>query len=144
MSLIFGDIQGALYKQYADTAALNTLTSTTTSMFREMSDKGEDAPYIVASIVTMVPDYTLGELTRPREEVRVQFTVVDDSKSSATLDSILDQLEAAYGVNATALSFEDSTYTHLASFRIAGPTRQRVSGVWQGIVIYRIVLKKAA
>ncbi len=143
-SLVYGDIEGAIYKKFADTAALNTLTSTTSSLFFSLSDKGEDAPYIVVTIVSGIPFNTLGQLTRPREDLRVQFTVIDKSKTSATSDSILGAIEDAYGVNGTALSFADSTYTHLQSLRLTTPTRQHAAGVWQAVVDYRMIFKKAA
>ncbi len=145
MSLVSGDIYGAIYKKFTDTAALNTLTATTTSMENFVIEKGADMPYIVARVVSMIPKYHLGKLAVPWETLRVQFSVFDDtSSSSATIEAIIDQIEAAYGVNGTALSFEDSTYTHDVSRRILGPRFELVAGVWQGFIDYRIKLNKAA
>lgn len=144
MSLVADDIYGAIYKKFTDTAALNTLTDSTTSM-EFFADKGFDMPYIVVSIVSMVPKYHLGQLTTPWETSRVQFSVLDDTSSSkATITAILDQIEAAYGVNGTALSFEDSTYTHDISRRILGPLLTHIDGVWQATIDYQMRFNKAA
>ena len=120
------------------------LTNTTTSMFFSVGEKHEDMPYIVVTWVSMIPTYIMGELTRPLEELRMQFTVYDKTATSIAIDAIMDQIEAAYGLNGSALSFEDNTYTHVESFRVMGPLRDRANGVWQSILDYRIILKKAA
>ncbi len=145
MSLVTYDIQGAIYKRFADTAALNTLTATTTSLFFDDADRSPNMPYIVATIMVPTPIYSFGGLTRPREEIRVSFSVFDDSRTAATIDNICDKIEDAYGVNGSALTFEDATYTHLGSFRILGPNRLPTGQGTRGKVIdYRVYLKKAA
>ena len=124
MTYIVDDIFGGIYKKYADTAALNALTATTTSMFFVMAGKGDDMPYIVVSFVSNIPDYILFD-NKPREDVRVQFGVFDDSRSHATASSIAKQIDLAFGPEGSALTFEDATYsnTNLTTLRelVVGP-----------------------
>lgn len=122
MTYIVDDIYGGIYKKYADTAALNTLTATTTSMFYAMAGKGDDMPYIVVTFISNIPDYIFND-DKPREDVRVQFSVFDKSRSHATVSSIAKQIDLAYGPEGTALTFEDSTYSNLTALRelVVGP-----------------------
>ena len=50
MSLVSGDIYGAIYKKFTDTAALNTLTATTTSMENFVIEKGADIPSVSSEV----------------------------------------------------------------------------------------------
>lgn len=142
MSLTTGDVYGAIYKKYADTSALNTLTATTTSMHPSSVSKGGDMPYIAVDIVSWIPFYLLNQITKPREDLRVSFAVFDNSRSRSTVDDILDKIEAAYGVNGTALSFESSTYAHMISIRESGPLVEWDNKVWHGIIDYTMMFTK--
>ncbi len=142
MSLVTGDIYGAIYKKYADTAALNTLTADTDSMRPSALAKGKEMPYIAVDIVSQVPVYCLNQITTPREDLRVSFAVFDNSSSRATVDDILDKIEAAYGVNGTALSFEDATYSHMVSIRELGPLVEWDNKAWHGIIDYLMMITK--
>lgn len=142
MSLTTGDIYGAIYKKYADTAAVNTLTADTTSMHQSALAKGKDMPYIAVDFVSWVPFYLLNRITTPREDLRVSFAVFDNSRSRATVDDILDKIEAAYGINGTALSFEDSTYAHTISIRESGPLVEWDNKVWHGVIDYLMMFTK--
>lgn len=142
MSLTTGDIYGAIYKRYADTAALNTLTADATSMHPSSLSMGKEMPRIAVDIVSWVPFYLLNQITTPREDLRVSFAVFDDSRSRATADDILDKIEAAYGINGTALSFEDSTYSHMVSIRESGPLVEWDNKVWHGVIDYLMMFTK--
>lgn len=122
MTYIVDDIFGGIYKKYADTAALNALTATTTSMFYAMAGKGDDMPYIVVQFISNIPNYILFD-KKPREDVRVQFSAFDDSRSHATISSIAKQIDLAFGPEGSALTFADSTYSNLTALRelVVGP-----------------------
>ena len=142
MSLNTTDIFGAIYKKYADTAALNTLTNTTTSLDLATSSKGKDMPRIAVDIVSWVPTFLLSLQSKPMEDVRVSFAVFDKARTHVNTDAILDQIEAAYGVNGTALVFDDTTYSHTISVREAGPLVEWDGSVWHGIIDYLMMFKK--
>lgn len=122
MTYILDDIYGAIYKKFADTAAVNTLTATTASMFFGMAPKGTDMPYIVVNFISDIPDYVLDD-KKPREDVRVQFSVFDKSRSHSAIMELAKQIDLAYGVDGTLLTFTSSTYSQLTPLRdiVVGP-----------------------
>ena len=142
MSLATNDIFGAFYKKFADTANLWQNTATTGSFFNSRVDKAEDMPYIVWAMITTEPVYTFNALTTPFETMEVQIDVFDDSSAASNSDTLIDNVEAAFGVNGTAMTFEDSTYSHMQSVRVSGPFHFKEDGVWQTTVNYQVQIKK--
>lgn len=111
-------------------------------MFRGMAPKGHSFPYITFHIISMTPEEALYEKATPYELCRVQFSVFDDSASSVAVEAILDEVETAYGLNGSGLTFADSTYTHIVSRRDLNTiTRSTDTGVWMATVDYLMVIK---
>ena len=141
---VYGDILGAIYKKYADVAALNSQTFDTTSMYFSEAPPGADMPYIVVDVIDIIPFYTFGNLGTPVEEARVSFFVADNDADLTTISNILNIIEASYGINGSGLTFTSSTYSDLNStIKIMFDGFQRFDGVWSATVDYTFRLKKA-
>ena len=138
---VYGDIVKAARKRYDDTTTFNGLTADTDSMTLGQGRTDDAMPYIVFNLISKATHYRLNELTDPIEEVGVSFSVFTDALSPATLFALMDQVEANYGANATALAFTSSNYKHVRSEQ----TNLSVSfeaGVWHGLMDYDWWLEK--
>ena len=124
----------AIIAKYAATAAL--MAALPNGLWDTEAPPQTSFPYGVFQLITDTSDLTF---TDSKENCVVQFKIYSDtSGSSVALDAILKELLAAY--NFCELIIDDYTFLSMRKINII---KNKIEGIWEYLILFRIVLVEA-
>jgi len=133
----------AIYNKFDADA---TLKASVTGLYLAEAPQGTDYPYITYHLINDTADRTFGTSGTPdeKEDIRLQFSIWDNSSSGETALDIFDYLTSCFDDTTLSVTGYDCVYmTRAFMYILREEGASKEERVWHIIVDYYIRLDKS-